>query len=175
MYETDFKIRHIRYICKDKFKNRITDNTLCEAVCVADIAFNMFFNDIKAIIKTGVEADLAITSEDESPGIQIQIRERRKKLKQWLSMSSGFLDYDDDNYANLLRIIVTDPQLIIHGLPGATANEISTTEFATLLYEMVTNPHAHPVAAPVLSKGSFWPALQVTIKHIAALAPVDLP
>ena len=32
-------------------KALITDNTLCEAVCMADIAFNMFFNDIKAIVK----------------------------------------------------------------------------------------------------------------------------
>ena len=48
---TFVKIWHIWYICKDKFKNGITDNTLHEAVCLADIAFNMFFNDIKAIVK----------------------------------------------------------------------------------------------------------------------------
>ena len=135
----------------------------------------MFFNDVKAIVKVGVESEIAAMTNDDSPGSQTRLRERRKALKQWLSMGSGYLDYGDDNYANLLRIIVVDPQLIIRGLPGATTNEMSTTKFATLLYDMATNPNRNPVGVPILPKGTFWPSLQVVVDHIKFMAPVDPP
>jgi hypothetical protein len=140
-------------------------------MCVADIAFNMFFNDVKSMVKAGVEANITARSEEDSPGIQIQNREQRTKLKQWLSLGSGYLDCGDGNCANLLHIIVTDPQLIVRGLPGTTNNEMSPIDFAKSLYEMVTHPNRNPVGAPVLPKGAFWPALQVAVAHINPLVP----
>lgn len=155
----------------------MSDSTLREAVCVADVAFSMFFNDIKAMVKAGVEADINKSqSNNGSPGLELRVSERRKRLKQWLAMpSSGLLDFAGDNYANLLRILVTDPQAIVHGLPDASINEISTLVFAKSLYDMVEYPTRNPLGAPILPKGAFWPAIQVAIAHIKAMAPVDPP
>ena len=33
----------------------------------------------------------------------------------------------------------------------------------------------NPLGAPILPKGAFWPAIQVAIAHIKAMAPVDPP
>jgi len=49
----------MRFITKDKFKAHFSDPTLRQAIGVADIAFAMFFNDVKAMVKAGVEADIA--------------------------------------------------------------------------------------------------------------------
>lgn len=135
----------------------------------------MLFNDVKAIVKAGVEADIASRLDDDSPGLQLRMNDRRKGLKHWLAMNSGLLDYGEDNYANLLRILVIDPELVVRGLPGATSNEMSTSKFAKSLYEMASNPTRNPVGAPILPKGAFWPALQVAVSHIIAMAPVDPP
>ena len=174
-YETEFKIKHIRYICKDKFIDRVSDSTLREALCVADVAFNMFFNDVKVMVKAGVLANIASGADEDTPGLQLRLNERKRNLKNWLSLNSGLLDYGVDNYAHLLRIIVTDPALVVRGLPGTTDSEMSTTAFAQSLFDMVINPTRNPAGAPILPKGAFWPALQVAVDHLIAMAPADPP
>jgi hypothetical protein len=125
------------------------------------------------MIKAGVLADIASGADDDTPGSQLRINERKRNLKNWLSLNSGLLDYGTDNYAHLLRIIVTDPALVVRGLPGTT--EMSTTAFAQSLFDMVNNSTRNPVGAPILPKGAFWPALQVAVDHIIAMAPADPP
>jgi hypothetical protein len=165
----------MRFIAKDKFKDRFSDPTLRQAVSVADVAFVMFFNDVKAIVKAGVEADISATDAHDNPSHEVRLRDRRHRLKQWLRMDSGLLDYAGDNYANLLRVLVTDPALVVRGLPDASHHEMSTMAFAQSIYDMVASPTRHPLGAPILPKGAFWPAIQVAVAHITVLAPTDPP
>ena len=110
---------------------------------------------------------------EESRAASLAGKRRLQKVKDWVAQGRSLLDFGDDNYANLLRVIVTDPEKIIHGLPGANTNELSTVAFAQHLYDMVKFPTRHPLGAPVLPKGAFWPALNVAIRHIEALATAD--
>jgi len=105
----------------------------------------------------------------------LRVRDRRNRLKTWLHLGAGLLDYGGDNYANLLRILVTDPALIVRGLPGTSDNEMSTMAFAQSIYDMVASPTRNPLGAPILPKGAFWPAIQVAVAHIKVLAPIDPP
>lgn len=117
----------------------------------------MFFNDVKSIVKTGVKDDIA-RSRSLSNGLQassLASKSRSKLSKDWLGMGTSLLDYKDDNYAHLLRIIVSDPDQIVHGLPGSQNNEFSTLEFSQMLYNMVHNPTRYPLGAPILPKGTF--------------------
>ena len=135
----------------------------------------MFLNDVKSIVKAGVENDIANSGSqpDDLRASALASRTRAKLLKDWLALGRSLLDFKNDNYAHLLRVIVTDPDQIIHGLPGTQNNEMSTLDFALKLYNMVRFPSRNPLRAPILPKGAFWPALNVAVKHIIPLAPVD--
>ena len=115
------------------------------------------------MVKAGVEADI---NAGEGRGDDEQSTERKKKLKKWLRNGEGIMDFEHDNYAVLLRAIVTTPEEVAKGLPGMAERQITTMVFATKLYNMVTNRRNNPLEAPILLKGTFYPALKVAIKHI---------
>jgi hypothetical protein len=179
MYETEFRIRHTRFSSKEMYRDKVGDPTVRQAVVIATVAFNMFFNDVKALVKAGVEADIARGREEDGEvgevAANIATKRRLQKMKVWMSRGTGMLDYAEDNFATLLRVIVTDPEAIVRGLPGTDVNEISTTRFATDLYNMVSRPTTNPIGAPIKPNGAFHPALHVAVRHITKMAPVNPP
>ena len=135
----------------------------------------MFLNDVKSIVRAGVEDDIAKsrTQSDNLRASTLASKSRSKLLKDWLGLGRSLLDYKNDNYAHLLRIIVSDSDQIVHGLPGSHNNEFSTLEFSQMLYDMIHFPTRTPLGAPILPKGAFWPSLNVAVNHILPLAPVN--
>jgi hypothetical protein len=130
----------------------------------------MFFNDIKAMVKAGIKAD--ITALD-NPSHKVRLCNCCTHLKNWLHMDFGLLDYVGDNYVNLLWVLITNPALVICGLPDASQNEMSTMAFAQYIYNVVTGPTHNPLGALILPKGTFWPIIQVAVIHIMVLAPTN--
>ena len=152
----------------DRFSDKIKDNDLRKCVVIAEVALLMYFRDVRQLVKVGVEADMKRAAEDSdeeecSEPVKVQ---RKKSLKKWLKNGNGILDYDDDNYATLLWAIATTPHDVAKGLPGMEGQRMTTAAFATKLYNMVMDRHNHALEAPVLAKGTFYPALTVAIQHI---------
>lgn len=141
---------------------------------MADIALAMFFTDVKALVKSGVERDMACEEEDEAYD-RASVREAKKlrktSLQKWHSQDTGLLDYGTDNYATLLRALTTDPQQITKGLPGSDRNILSPLELATILYSIASDSQSQGAKAPVLSKGVFLPSLKEAVRQIEKLAP----
>lgn len=174
-YETYFRIQHMMLTPNfDKYKDKIADAVMRQCVAVTEVAFNLYFQDVKNIVKKGVEADIVREGRDSGNPNTVDIlkKRRRAKLKAWLSNGRDILNYDDDNYAILLRAIATTPEQVAKGLPGMETNEMSTHEFATKLFKMAADKNRFPLEAPILPNGSFYPALSVAVSHIHSLCPV---
>jgi hypothetical protein len=152
----------------DRFSDKIRDADLRKCIVVAEVAFVMYFRDVRQLVKAGVEMDMKRVVEDsDSDDCSEQVKSQRKRnLKKWLKNGNGILDYEDDNYATLLRAVATTPHEIAKGLPGMEEQKMTTMAFATTLYNMVMDRHNHGLEAPVLAKGTFYPALTVAIQHI---------
>jgi hypothetical protein len=158
----------------ERFSDKVPNTMVRQCVVIAEVAFTMFFRDVRQIVKAGVEGDInrqVEDGDDEQSGEHAK-KEQKAKLKSWLRNGEGILDYENDNFATLLRAISTSPEEIAKGLPGMAGSQITTTVFATKLYNMVMDRHNHAVEAPILPKGMFYPALRVAIKHIAKRSPV---
>ena len=173
-YETEFRIQHVLHTANDRFRDKISNETVRQCVVIAEVAFQMFFRDVRQIVKAGIEGGMRRQGEDEDDQQSSKDvdRERKRKLKAWMRNAEGILDFENDNYATLLRAISTSPEEIAKGLPGMAERQITTTVFATKLYNMVKDQHNHCIEAPVLSKGMFYPALKVAIKHIGKRSAV---
>lgn len=138
---------------------------------MAEVAFNMYFNDVKAIVKKGVEADICKMVTEDEVHSRTLADSRRRKLKLWLASGQAILHFD--NYVELLRAIASTSEQVATGLPGMDRQELSTLKFAETLYDMANDSTKHPVRVPVLRKGAFYPALKVAVAQISKLTTKD--
>jgi hypothetical protein len=173
IYETTFRIQHAILGKTDRWKNQVSDGAVRQAVVIAEVAFNMYFNDVKSIVKKGVEGDIErFAMEDEVMNVARGIgKHRRERLKEWITKGTDMLNYD--SYVTLLRALASTPEEVVAGLPRMGETEITTMVFAESLYKMVQDPARNPVKAPILAKGAFLPALKVAIQHIGKLSTVE--
>jgi hypothetical protein len=157
-----------------RFRDKITDPSVRKAAQIADIAFSIYFSDVRALVRSGVEADIQSQIDDRLPNARQLAKSRRKHLILWSRAGDSLLDYGQSNLASLLQAIVTDPTQMSIGLPGMDSNSMSTTKFATLIHSMARDLSPIPLAAPFLLKGAFFPVFKVALTHIVASTPPGL-
>jgi len=147
-------------------------------MCILEIAFHAFFKDTKHLITIGICNDIAqaITdadSQEDRHAAAIHGKECEKSLKHWLKLNNP-LTYGHLNkhktYKSLLQAIVRDTQDISHGLPHMLNHAMTPSAFINILLNM-SHPHfpANPYA-PLISNGSFLPALKLAHKHLLTLS-----
>jgi hypothetical protein len=148
---------------------------------ILEIAFHAFFEDTKQLVATGVRNDIAqsilqANSQEDRHAAAIRGKEREKNLKHWLKLKNplayGHID-KHKTYESLLQAIIRDTQDISHGLPHMLDHAMTPSSFVDLLLQM-SHPH-FPINpyAPIISNGSFLPALKLAHKHLLTLSRAD--
>jgi hypothetical protein len=173
-YEAAFRIRHVLAHCSQTLRSDISDDSLRKGVIIADMALDMYFNDVKAIVATGVDAniqELSANADDSDIGNFIKPKDRRASLAAWMKVVHP-LDYGQNAFTHLVKAIASTLDDISTGLPNLEMQRMSLESFASLLYDMGQEDAGSGVEAPILSKGQFLPVLKVAIKSIGSLAPL---
>jgi hypothetical protein len=148
---------------------------------ILEIAFYAFFEDTKHLVATGVRNDITQSlsdadSQEDRRAAAIRGKEREKNLKHWLKLKNplayGHMD-KNRTYESLVQAIIRDTQDISHGLPHMLDHAMTPSSFVDLLLAM-SRPHfpANPYA-PIISNGSFLPALKLAHKHLLTLSRAD--
>jgi len=148
---------------------------------ILEIAFHAFFEDTKHLVATGVRNDITQSiaqadSQEDRRAAAIRGKERENNLKHWLKLKNP-LAYghmgNNKTYESLVQAIFRDTQDISHGLPLMLDHAMTPSSFVSLLLQM-SRPH-FPINpyAPIISNGSFLPALKLAHKHLLTLSKAD--
>ena len=173
-YEAEFRICHVLAYCSQTLRSDINDDSLRRGVIIADIAFNMYFNDVKTIVTMGVNAniqEMSANADDFGIGF-INPKDRRVSLAVWMKAIHP-LDYVQNAYAHLTKAVASTLDQVSLGLPNLETQRMPLENFASLLYEMGREDASRGVEAPIWSKGQFLPVLKVAIKSISSLVPPE--
>jgi hypothetical protein len=137
-YEAEFHIRHVLAYCSQMLHSDISDDLLQKGVIITNMALDMYFNDVKAIVVTGVESniqELSANTDDSDIGNFIKPKDRRASLAAWMKVVHP-LDYGQNAFTHLVKAIASTLDDISTDLSNLEMQRMSLESFASLLYEM---------------------------------------
>lgn len=133
-------------------------------VSAALLALKVFKVDAVALVRAGVEADIEASDRLAEPPTPSACRRRLNILHQWERSPKPFAAEREPYYA-LLRAVVTDPDLVAQGLPGAKTNKMSVDTFCAHVHDVV-KPGGVKAGLMIVPKGSFVPVCRVALQAI---------
>lgn len=146
----------------------ISDPLMRTAVSAALLALGMFKVDAIALVRAGVEADIEAAHGLPNPPSVQECKARRSNLRKWEGAAKPFAA-EAEGYFPLLRAVVTDPDLVAQGLPGAKTNKMSVIMFCSHVYD-VAKDGGIKACMMIQPKGSFLPVCRAAARAIAALS-----
>ncbi|KAI0281316.1 hypothetical protein BC826DRAFT_974771 [Russula brevipes] len=176
LYQAHFRINYSMGFEPDVDYPGLASSYSKRSMHILEVAFRAFFSDTKALVSDSVKHNIAsINSQAESPSelkaMSLDARRCESALKSWLKLTQP-LDLGDDEgsgaYQLLVNAVVAEEKLIPYGLPNFEGHSMAPSTLAESLVRCASAPTSRPIA-PILSRGTFLPTLQVALEAITKM------
>ncbi|KAF9508353.1 hypothetical protein BS47DRAFT_1397839 [Hydnum rufescens UP504] len=166
-----FSMMHSTSAAGDSAFTDITLPTDRKATIIAKIAINALVRDTVTLVREGVREDSASRRalHPLDHDLDTALAHRDDDLISWANDPRP-LDFGNNTYATLLRILNVGTSASVLSLPGPKGKDLTPAEFAASLYHLAgPDSHNRRITDPFLPKGSAHPVFVIAFEHLHAL------
>ncbi|KIK22156.1 hypothetical protein PISMIDRAFT_11857 [Pisolithus microcarpus 441] len=166
-YEARFTIQLAMENLPNTAYPNITDTSFRQACYAADVAFKVYFDDVKKLVHSGITSELEPQLSSPQLSVRQSARERMTALSRWMDEKNP-LSYNTGILSNLLQAI-TQPENGKFELTTSVLGKKPTTFIADIMIKQCSRL-GNQNQAPFIKGGNFMQVARVAIEEMGKAA-----